>query len=223
MPVSSRMKLGIFLTAGVLILLAMGTLAPAQPDSTAHRRGTYAVVLTAGGGMSYYVPHVGVPPGLGDVTINRLGLPATVRAMWYPDHRLRVGLETGWTRLYAYRGRITDQRARVGVSAVPILLVFAMPIGWLSEASYGIIGRNVVRRLSVTAGTGVYRIHSRLNYLGQVDAARSSLSWMVAGSYTQPINRRFQVATELKWYNATATENAVLTLQLQAVWRALSW
>lgn len=216
------MKLGFYVTVWV-ILLTMNTVARAQSDSSARRRGTYAVVLTAGGGISFYAPQVGTPPDLQNVTINRLGLPATFRAMWYPDHRLRVGIETGWTRLYAYRGTVADQRARVGASATPILLVFSMPIGWLSEASYGIIDRKLVRRLSVTAGTGVYRIHSRLNYLGQVDAARSSLGWMVAGTYTQPINRRFQVATELKWYNATATENAVFTLQVQAVWRAFSW
>lgn len=187
-------------------------------DSARPARGPYAVVLSVGGGLSYYLTHLGVPPGLEQVSVSRFGVPATVRVMWHPDHRLRIGVETGWTTMYNYRGMATGEQSRVYVSAVPMLLVFSMPLAWLSGTE-----RSLARRLSLSGGAGAYLVHSRLNYLGRVNSTRFSQGWMVAGAYTQPINRRFRIATEVKWFNATATEDAAFALQLQLVWRAYSW
>jgi hypothetical protein len=106
----------------------------------------------------------------------------------------------------------------VYVSAVPVLLVFSMPLAWLSGTE-----RSLARRLSVTAGTGAFLINSRLDYAGTVNASRAGLGWMVAGTYTQPMSRRFWVASEIKWFDATATKDAAFALQLQLVWRAFSW
>ncbi|QJW91700.1 hypothetical protein HNV11_21105 [Spirosoma taeanense] len=207
---------------GFVILMVCSRIVAAQSnrsnDSTVAKRDPYTIVVTVGGGLSYYSTHLGVPPGLEQVDVSRFGVPATVRAMWYPDHRLRLGLETGWTTMYSYRALANGQRSQVYVSAIPMLLVFSMPLAWLSGTE-----RSLARRLSLTGGTGVYRIQSRLNYAGIVDARRYSLGWMMAGAYTQPIGRRIRVATELKWYDATATEDAVFGLQLQVVWRAFSW
>lgn len=190
----------------------------AQTDSTESKRGPYAVVLTAGGGLSYYSTYVGVPPGLEQVKVSRFGIPVTFRAMWYPDHRLRIGLETGLLPLYSYQGTAGGERSRVYASAVPILLVFSMPLAWLSGTE-----RSLARRLAVSGGSGAYLINSRLDYAGTVNTNRLSLGWMLAGSYTQPISRRLRVATEVKWFDVSATEDAAFALQLQLVWRAFSW
>lgn len=205
-----------------LLLLFAGLLtdytATAQTDSTARKRGLYTLVITAGGGLSYYSTHLGVPPPLEQLRVNRFGIPATFRVMWYPDHRLRMGLETGLVPMYAYRGVATGESVRISVDAIPILLVFSMPLGWLSGTE-----RSLARRLAISGGTGAYLIQSRLRYAGAVESSRASLGWMVAGSYTQPISRQFRVAAEVKWLDATATEDAAFTAQLQLVWRAFSW
>lgn len=190
----------------------------AQADSTSGKRGPYAVVLTVGGGLSYYSTHLGVPPGLEQTNVSRFGVPVTFRAMWHPDHRLRIGLETGLVPLYAYQGTAIGERARVQVSAVPMLLVFSMPLAWLSGTE-----RSLARRLAISGGSGAYLINSHLDYAGTVNVNRLSLGWMLAGSYTQPISRRLRLATEIKWFDATATEDAAFALQLQLVWRAFSW
>jgi len=202
----------------VLVLLQLNTAAHAQTDSTVRQRDPYAVVLTVGGGLSYYSAPVGVPPGLNQVNVRRLGVPVTFRAMWYPDHRLRIGLETGLVPMYSYRGTATGERSRVGVSAVPVLLVFSMPLAWLSGTE-----RSLARRLAISGGTGAYLINSRLEYAGVVESNRPSLGWMLAGSYTRPIGRRFRLATEVKWFSVTTTKDAAFALQLQLVWRAFSW
>lgn len=191
---------------------------PAVADSLPARRGPFNLVVTAGGGLSYYATHLRVPATLEQTRVSRFGVPASLRVMWYPDHRLRMGLETGWTTMYSYRGQVSGEKAHVYVSMVPILMVFSMPLAWLSGTE-----RSLLRRVSVSAGTGVYINHSRLDYAGTVQANSNSLGWMAAASYTYPLGKRFRVAGELKWFDAVAVENAAFTAELQLVWRAFSW
>ena len=190
------------------------------PDSVkvVPKRGPYTLVFSVGSGLSYYSTHLGVPAALEQTHVSRFGVPATLRAMWYPDHRLRVGLETGWTTMYSYRGLVGNETAHMYVSVVPVLLLFSMPLAWLSGTD-----RSIARRLSITAGTGIYINHSRLDYVGTVMANTNSLGWMAAASYTYPVSRRFRVAGELKWYDAVAAENAAFTAEVQLIWRPFSW
>lgn len=188
------------------------------PDSMATQRGPYTIVVTAGGGLSYYSTHLGVPDAIEQKHLSRFGAPGSLRVMWYPDHRLRVGLETGWTTMYSYRGQVANDPVRVYVSAVPVLLVFSMPLAWLRGTD-----RTLTRRLAITAGTGAYLNYARLDYAGTVTSNTTSLGWMAAASYTYPIGRRFRVAGELKWFDAVAVENAAFTAEVQLVWRAFSW
>lgn len=188
------------------------------PDSIRTRRWDYALVVTAGGGLSYYATHLGIPSNLERPRVSRFGSPASLRVMWYPDHRLRVGLESGWTTMYNYRGTVAGERTHVYVSAVPILLVFSMPLAWIRG-----IERNLVRRMAVTVGTGAYVNHSQLDYGGRVLSRTVSPGWMAGVSYTYPIGRRFRVAGELKWFDAVAVKNAAFTAEAQLVWRAFSW
>jgi len=202
----------------MILTLLTGLVATAQTDSTVSKRGPYTLVITAGGGLSYYATHLGVPSPLEQLRVSRFGMPATLRVMWHPDHRLRIGLETGWVPMYSYRGVAAGKSARVNVDAIPILLVFSMPLAWLSGTE-----RSLARRLSISGGTGAYLVQSRLRYAGTVAESQTSLGWMVAGAYTQPVGRYVRVAAELKWLNATTTEDGVVTAQLQLVWRAFSW
>ncbi|WP_460976820.1 hypothetical protein [Spirosoma knui] len=210
---------------GYLILL-IGTGAGAKGQTatvtdsltTKPKRDPYNLVLIGGCGVAYYGAQLGVPSTLDRVIFKRFGTPLTFRAMWYPDHRLRIGLETGWTPMYSYQGASANQPAGVSVSAIPVLLVFSMPLAWLSGTE-----RSLARRLSVTGGPGAYLIQSELNYEGRVTSNRLSVGWMAAAAYTQPISRQFRLATEVKWLNATATDDANFSLQLQLVWRAFSW
>ena len=187
-------------------------------STTATKRGPYTIVLTVGGGLSYYSTHLRVPTTLEQTHVSRFGVPASLRMMWYPDHRLRIGLETGWTTMYSYRGQVVGEKAHVYVSVVPVLLVFSMPLAWISGTE-----RSITRRLALTVGTGFYLDHSRLDYGGTVQANTNSLGWMAAGSYAHPISRRFRIGGELKWFDAVATENAAFTAEIQLIWRPYSW
>ncbi|WP_232325894.1 hypothetical protein [Spirosoma montaniterrae] len=206
-----------------MLLAAQVATAQIAADTTAPRRGPYNLVVIVGGGLSYYSRLIGIPPGVQNVAINRITAPATVRLMWYPDHRLRIGLESGRVPLYSYQVTASGERARVGVSAIPILLLFSMPLAWLSEVSPDGKERSLAQRLSVTAGPGAYIVRSDLSYLGEVNTSKVSIGWMLAGAYSQPISQRVRLAAEVKWYNITAPSDAVLSIQALLVWRAFSW
>lgn len=187
-------------------------------DSITLQRNPYRLMVTMGGGLSYYYPAIRIPAAVAQPQQNRFGVPATLRVMWYPDHRLRAGIETGRVTLYNYRGQTSGEPTRVYVSMVPILAVFSMPLSWLKG------GKNsLARRLSILAGAGTFINTSRLEYVGTVQTKRNSLGWMVAGAYTQPLSSRLSIAGEVKWLDAVSVQNEAFTAQLQVVWQAFSW
>ncbi|GAA4454110.1 hypothetical protein GCM10023189_20160 [Nibrella saemangeumensis] len=209
-------QLNRFACWGVSALLTLGSglthaqvlpkLDTVRSDSPQTER--FALVVYTGSGVSFYSAPIQVADGLQQVRTRRMGVPATVRLMWHPDHRLRVGIESGWTPMYAYSAQADDRRSRVFVSAIPLLVVYSMP---------------VTRRFALFGGTGAYLINSTLRYNGVVRANALSLGWMVAGHFTQPITRNLGVAVEVKWHDATQTNDANFALELQLVWRAYRW
>lgn len=189
-----------------------------QTGFSGDRRGKYQVVLSAGGGTALYQNFVGIPTQWQHTTITRRGNSYTMRAMWYPDHRLRTGIETGLTTFYTYRGTVNGESSSVQVSAIPLMLVFSMPLGW----DNGRLQR-FWERVSLTAGTGSYLIRSQLAYKGLTSSQELSLGWMAAGSYVQPLGDRFGLVVEVRWLNASTTKESDYALQLHLQWRAFRW
>lgn len=165
-------------------------------------------VLHAGGGMSYYTAgikqtNVAVPG-----TLKKWNPAATVRLMWYPRYRLRLGLESGFTNFYRYKVKDPDGQGKVVLQAIPALIVWNMQV-W--------------PRWNVYAGFGSYFLSTHLDYRGKVVSKDVVLGSNVAVSYTQPINRRISAAAEIKLMNAFETKDVSMTLQLHFVWRVFQW
>ena len=78
-----------------LVLTGSTVSAQSHPDSS------FAVVLYGGAGITRYVAAINTPVGV-RASLHPGGAAFTLRAMWYPDHLLRVGIETGWVRFYSY-------------------------------------------------------------------------------------------------------------------------
>jgi hypothetical protein len=174
-------------------------------DST--HSGRYALVLYAGGGLSWYPGEAGTPKQL-DTRSQRLGPSATARLMWLPDHRLRVGFESGWTTLYSYTIEGPGPKGRVQQMAVPLLLMWSMPL---------------TRRFSLFAGYGTYRLTSKLDYLGITRSSTFSLGYAAALSYVLPLGPTTSISFEGKWYNAAETRHTVLAFQTELVWKLYRW
>lgn len=165
-------------------------------------------VLQAGGGLSYYTANVNLRSVATSGTLNKLSPAGTVRLMWYPRYRLRLGIESGFTNFYRYKVADTSGDGKLVLQAIPALIVWNMQI---------------LPRLNIYAGFGSYFLSTHLNYKGKVVSKDVVLGSEVAVSYTLPLNKRAGIAAEAKWMNAFETRDAALTLQLHFVWKVFQW
>jgi hypothetical protein len=177
-----------------------------KTDSLVQQKKSF--VLQLGGGSSYYLAAVKIKPAALAGSIQRYSPAATLRLMWYPRHRLRLGLETGYTQFYSYGVVSGNTSGKLRLQAIPVLLVWSM---------------QVVRRVNVYAGFGSYRLITRLDYDGRVNSKAWVLGTNIALSYTQPISRKIGIAAEAKWMDAFETKDAAISVQAQLVWKFLQW
>ncbi len=173
-----------------------------QDQIAADGPDTFAIVAAISGGYAQYImPYT---PG---VEIDRRGQAYSLRLLWYPDHRLRMGLESGWTTLYSYELKNVETSfgetdASLSLSAVPLLAVFSMQI---------------IGPISLSAGVGGYIVRSHAKSFDvTVDITRFSQGWMGAVAWSRILSFGPHIGVELKWYGATEFGDGVLTLQLQA-------
>ncbi|MES2848279.1 MAG: hypothetical protein V4685_04450 [Bacteroidota bacterium] len=165
-------------------------------------------VLQAGGGMSYYTGDVNLRSVATPGSLNKFSPAGTVRLMWYPRYRLRLGIESGFTNFYRYKVNDADGEGKLVLQAIPAMIVWNMQI---------------LPRLNIYAGFGSFFLSSHLNYRGKVVSKDVVLGSNIAISYTLPISKRVGIAAEGKFMNAFETKDAALTLQLHFVWKVFQW
>jgi hypothetical protein len=179
---------------------------PAYDTSRSPKRGQFALLATVGMGISIYPNLVGTPAGL-NASVNKIFPIGTIRILWQPDHLLRVGVESGWVTFYSYKFQDSISGA-VGVRAVPLILVFSMPVG---------------KYVNIFAGPAYYFIQSKLDYHGITTGSSTSLGWMAAASYIYQFRKSYGIGAEFKWMNAYKSEDASLSFQIQFIWKFLRW
>lgn len=165
-------------------------------------------VLQAGGGMSYYTANINQRNVAVPGTLDKLNPAATIRLMWYPRYRLRLGLESGLTNFYRYKVKDIDGEGKLSIKAIPLLVVWNM---------------QVLPRFNIYAGFGSYFLSTNLDYRGKVLSKDVVLGSNVAVSYIQPITKRVSAAAELKLMNAFETKDVAMTLQLHFAWKVFQW
>jgi hypothetical protein len=189
-----------------LLVFAAGLTVTPQLRAGAPHDTTYSLVAYVGGGYSRYVAALGGPPAGVPVDFTKSGLAGTARVMWWPDHLIHLGIETGWTSFYSYKFG-SQYEGQESVSAVPVIIVWSM---------------NVLK-VDVFAGAGYYLLNSNLDYHGTVNVQTWSLGWLAAASYTHKFSDNWGVAGEIKWQYAAEHQDAALTFQVQMVWKFLEW
>ncbi|MBV9987458.1 MAG: hypothetical protein JO301_07255 [Chitinophagaceae bacterium] len=190
------------------MLLMLCTLTNAVRGQENGERGQYSLVAYISGGMGHYATAAGTPVAVNPVT-SKWGFAGSVRVLWYPDHLLRIGFESGHMTFYSYK--FTDSIGKAGktsVTGVPLLLVASMPI---------------TARLNAFFGTGFYNMTTNLDYGGKTDSHKLAVGWMLAASYVQPLSKDLGVGFELKWMDAAQTVDASIVGQLQLVWKFIKW
>ena len=168
----------------------------------------HSLVLYVGGGYSSYISPLNFKGTGVETNIVRTGPAATIRVLWQPQYRLRLGIETGFCNLYSYRLVNGNKKGRVSISAIPVMVVWSM---------------SIVKRLDIFAGLGTYLLTSKLDYAGKVSSKLNSLGTSVALAYKIPISRTIAVAAHAKWMNAFQTKDALVSGEVGVVWNFFRW
>lgn len=177
-------------------------------SSQPQKRGEYGWVVYLSGGAGYYVSNSGRPDFI-DAKVSNLSHVSNIRIMWHPDHLLKVGIETGHMTFYSYTFKDSaGVSGKTKIYAIPVLIEWTMA---------------VTKRLNLFAGSGVYFLRTNLDYRGRTVSPKLSIGWMAAGSYIHPLSSSVGLGTEIKWMDAAETNNGIVSLQLQLVWKFLKW
>ena len=205
MRITYDKKICLFATI-VFAAIFCGLQVVAQEKDSSKRSG-YSLVLYAGGGVSQYMATI--DPNIPGVTNKSLVKPiGTLRLMWQTDHRLSLGLESGFMNWYSYEVKHDSVSAKINVTSIPILATFGMPVG---------------KHFKLFGGFGSYLMTSHLENESKTSSKTLSLGWALAGSYIQPLKKDLSLAYEVKWCKAHETKDDLLSLQVQLVWKFLSW
>ena len=172
------------------------------------QKGKYAFVLYAGGGWFSYVGAIGSPGIAVNTSIVRSHPVGTFRIMWHPDHRLRIGLESGYADFYAYTVQNGNSPGKVRLTGIPILLVWSMAL---------------TKRLNIFAGIGSYLLTTHLDYKGSVQSKTFSLGINASLNYVQPVSPKLGIGAELKWTDATQTKDYGISAEVMLVWKFFEW
>jgi len=172
------------------------------------QKGRYAFILYAGGGWFNYIGSVGSSGIASNTAVVRARPTSTFRIMWHPDHRLRVGIESGYENFYTYTVQNDTSSGKVNLRGIPLLLVWSMA---------------VTKRLNIFAGFGYYLLTTDLNYKGHVKSSAFSLGTNVSVNYVQPLSPKLGIGAELKWTNATQTKDYGISAQVLLVWKFFEW
>lgn len=195
----------VFLAVVLITLLSVNKLlaqSNVKKDSTVKRKQSF--VLYVGGGPSHYTSSINPTPGILQGNVTKTSVAGTIKFMWHPGYRLNLGIETGFVNFYSYKVKNGNVAGKVSVSAIPILIVWSMPI---------------VKRVAIFAGLGSYLLTTNLNYDGVVKSTTNGLGLNIALSYTLPISKNLGLAAEAKWMNAFVTKDEVLSVQAMLAWK----
>lgn len=154
--------------------------------------------IGAGVGWFHYINTLDVGADLAKT--NHVGY--TFRFMWEPEHRLAIGLESGYYTVYS----IERPAGTAKLSAIPLLFSFRI---------------RVLPDFYLSGGPGMTIMYSNVTVLGS--SAESSFLSManlhVSAMYRKRISDRFDLGGEVKFLNFGKTEDYGYSVQVVGAYR----
>ncbi len=131
--------------------------------------------------------------------VNEFNYSFSGKVMWEPEHRLSIGLETGYFRLYGV-DLSGPKNSKVRNSAIPVQLVVTMRV---LKSFYG----------SVSIGRAFLINDVTTDAYGNFDATTFSLAdFSATAGYRKKLNDRFSIGIDAKYYYSSKAEDANVAL-----------
>ena len=178
----------------VVVFSCLSFFASAQESAAKQpKRHRHSVYL--GVGPNYYFNNLAAFKS----EVRELNYSFVGRYMWEPEHRLTIGFETGYYRLYSLKLGGPNQNS-IKNSAIPLQLAIGMKFAKSYYFNFA-IGRSILINDITT------------NADGNFDATTLSLADVsTTVGYKKKLNERFSLSSELKWYYASKASDMNLAL-----------
>lgn len=174
----------------LLILLLTPSVFAAKKDTAKVSLNHYSLAI--GVGWAHYYNTLVI--GKDEANTNSAGI--SLKFYWEPEHRLSLGLETGFYRLY----KVKSEAGQVTMSAAPLLLNIRM---------------RIVDHFYLSAGAGLAVMFNKVIGVGdKINSNVLSLSnYQFSGSYIYPLSKTWHVGGEFKVLNFGKTDDWMYTIQ----------
>ena len=153
--------------------------------------------LTIGAGWTHYINNL----QMGGENLQKDFAGVSVKFFWEPEHRLSLGLESGYYKLFRAKGQLTDNTlGQVDRSVIPLLFLIRM---------------RIIENIHVGIGTGVSIIANKIAGGGQkvVTETLSLSNFELSGAYIHPLNKHLLLGGEVKLFHFGNTEDTMYSIQ----------
>ena len=186
----------------LLFIFFSGTLYAQKKDSVKVKR-TNHYSLAVGAGWTHYINTLEI--GADKASTNSAGV--SLKFFWEPEHRLSLGLESGFYRLYKVKAtNDLGQSGSATMSAIPLLLVVRM---------------RIVDYFYLSAGAGLAIMFNKVKGVdSQINSNILSLSnYQFSASYIYPVSKHWGFGGEFKVIDYGKASDWIYSLQALCVVR----
>ena len=172
-----------------------------QKDSVKVKLNHYSFAV--GTGWTHYINNL--ENGDDDIRQNFAGV--SFKFFWEPEHRLSLGLESGYYKLFKTTHQVnTDTTLEVNRTVVPLLLLVRM---------------RIVDNVYLGAGFGMALLNNKASGANQeITTKTTSLAnFELTGAYIYPLSRPWQVGGEARVYRFGSLEDWMLSVQAMCAFR----
>ncbi len=191
---SSKMRHG---RAFVLLTLIFATVAVYSQKSDSVRLHLNRYTLTIGTGWTHYINTLEI----GGQNIQQDFAGVSLKFFWEPEHRLSLGMETGYYKLFSAKGQLTDNTTgQVDRSVIPLLFLIRM---------------RIIENVHIGIGTGIAFITNKTAGGKQkvVTETLSLSNFELSGAYIYPLSKHWLLGGELKLFHFGNTEDTMYSIQ----------
>jgi len=153
--------------------------------------------LTIGTGWTHYINNL----EMGGQNLQKDFAGVSLKLFWEPEHRLSLGLESGYYKLFRAKGQLTDNTpGQVDRSVIPLLFLIRM---------------RIIENIHVGIGTGIALITNKIAGGGQkvITETRSLSNFELSGAYIYQLNRHLLCGGEVKLFHFGNTEDTMYSIQ----------
>jgi hypothetical protein len=172
-----------------------------QKDSTKVRLNHYS--LTIGAGWTHYINNL----ENGDANMKNDFAGISFKFFWEPEHRLSLGLETGYNKLFRITNQVNqDTSVQIDRTLIPFLLLVRM---------------RIINNVYLGAGMGISIISNKVSGAGQeITTKMTSLAnFELTGSYIYPLSKHWLVGGEMKVFHSGTLDDWLYSIQATCAFR----